>query len=132
MSADNYVGVLQQKDGKYGLIPYGNMSMLDEDCQYRGHVEKTYDTRADALVAAHDRSQDIDIVEYGVIELHEPPEKPCGRCYMCVNDRECIATDITRCDACGEPISDGEWQVHTQGGTFHNRCEPNRNQVKEV
>src|SRR6266404_2034004 len=120
MSADNYIGVIATKDGKYGVIPYGNMSMLDEDCQYRGAVQGSYfDDRATALIAAHDALKEEYIVEYGVIELTEP-DVPCGRCYVCINERNIVADDVQRCDACGEPIHSSEWRTTNANGTYHN------------
>lgn len=123
MSADNYIGVLHTKDDKYGLIPYGNMSMLDEDCQYRGQVAGSYfDDRASALVAAHDRLKEEYIVEYGVIELEEP-DTPCGHCFVCINERKIVTDNVTRCTACGDPIHSGEWTTMNHNGTFHRSCE---------
>ena len=118
MSADNYIGVIPTKDGKWGVIPYGCMSLLDEDCMYRGRVEGSYfDTRAEALEAAHDQVKKEAIVEYGVIELDPMPTEPCGRCYVCVHERGIVAEDIQRCDGCGNPISSSEWMCLTQGKT---------------
>ena len=93
MSADNYIGVLpgtykvgEMQYERWGVIPYGCMSILYEDCQYRGQVDFWYDSRADALVAAHSLCKG-EVVEYGVIELDPVPDAPCGTCYVCVHDR---------------------------------------------
>lgn len=123
MSADNYIGIIPTKDGRYGVIPYGNMSMLDEDCLYRGRVESYYNDRASALVAAHDLNKQSDIVEYGVIELEPITDKLCGTCFVCVHERKVISDDIPRCTACKQPLSDSEWVTQTSKGIFHNRCE---------
>lgn len=99
MSADNFVGVRPQKvngelTGKYEIFEYGNMSMLDEDCMYLtntspDHVVSTgnSDCRAFALVKAHDIVKELVFCEYGVVELDPIPDKPCGRCYVCVHER---------------------------------------------
>lgn len=124
MSADNYVGVLPLKDGRWGLISDGNMSRYCEDCMYRGEVTKTFGSRADALVAAHDEVKECGIVEYGVIELDPVPDTPCGRCIECVHERKVVDADIPRCDACNMPIVNSDWMVMTQSGQYHSRCEP--------
>ncbi len=128
MSADNYVGVIPTNDGepvKWGVIPYGNASMLDEDCMYRGAIEGSYfDTRAEALVRAHDLVKEEYVVEYGVIELEPVPAEPCGYCYVCVHERGIVADDLDKCDGCGKVISTGEWRVLTGGKIYHNSCEP--------
>lgn len=127
MSADNYIGVIRSEDGKYGLIPYGNMSQLGEDCMYRGRVEGSYfDDRASALVAAHDLYKTSHIVEYGVIELDPLPDEPCGKCYVCINERKVVHNDTPLCDGCNQPISTSEWMTLSNGKTYHNRCEPGR------
>lgn len=125
MSADNYIGVRPTKDGKF-QVEGGSASCEGEDCQYAGHIYSIHDDRVSALVAAHDQVGREFIVEYGVWEMEPKPDKPCGRCYVCVHDRNIVAVDITRCDGCHEPISEGEWQSLTSEGTFHSRCEPKR------
>jgi hypothetical protein len=125
VSADNYIGVIHTKDDEYAIIPYGNMSMLSEDCQYRGAITGNYYTseeRADALLAAHDMLKAAEYpIEYGVIELEEPDE-PCGRCYVCIATRGIVANDVPRCTACEKPITG--WLVMNSEGTFHRSCEP--------
>ena len=122
MSADNYIGVREVEGFFY--VTEGSMSILDEDCQYVGHTLKELSSREQALVYAHDRMKNEYIVEYGVIELSPIPEKPCGRCYVCINVRNIVAEDIQRCDGCGDPISSNDWMCMTSEGIFHHRCEP--------
>lgn len=117
MSADNFVGVRQNKDGTYSVFKYGCMSVLDEDCMYlASEIGEIVPSREAALVRAHDLVRDMYICEYGVIELDPVPDKPCGRCYVCINDRQVVADDIDKCDGCHEPISSSEWRIHTKGG----------------
>lgn len=127
MSADNYIGVYQDRarlDATPWIVCHGFASQNDEDCQYRGGTYSIHDTRATALVAAHDQAKKETILEYGVIELELLPQEPCGRCYVCVNDRGIVVEDITRCTACNKPFTVGDWQCHTQGGVYCRSCEP--------
>jgi hypothetical protein len=91
---------------------------------YEGHTVHQCLTREKALIYAHDYLKDQYIVEYGVIELDPMPDKPCGRCYVCVHERKIISDDLPRCDGCGKPISSSEWQVYTQNKIYHYSCEP--------
>jgi hypothetical protein len=125
MSADNFVGVRENKNGSYSIFEYGCMSILDEDCQYLKDAssELQENDRATALVTAHDIVNRMDICEYGVVEV-TPKEIPCGHCYVCVHIRGIAADTVVRCTKCREPISTSEWQTHTNSGIYHNRCEP--------
>lgn len=127
MSADNFVGVRPNNDGTYDVFEYGCMSILDEDCMYlKDAVGRPFSTREKALVEAHDVVKRMDICEYGVIELEPTPPQPCGRCYVCINERKVVDDNVQRCTACKEPIAAGEWMVMKDNGTYHNRCEPGR------
>ena len=128
MSADNYIGVLQNKVYDSWTIVDGCMSVEMEDCQYIGRVLENHSTRETAIVRAHDIMKDMSIVEYGVIELDAYPRILCGKCYVCVHDRltVAIASTVPNCYKCGEPISSSEWVCLTQGHTYHSRCEPNK------
>ncbi len=125
MSADNFVGVRPNADGTYSIFEYGNMSVYGEDCMYLS-TERGQTTvgREKALVRAHDLVNEMDICEYGVVEMDAVRDKPCGRCYMCVHERRIVAEDLAKCTGCGEPISEGEWQTLTSEGTYHRRCAP--------
>lgn len=138
MSADNFVGVRPEKDGTYSIFEYGCMSILDEDCMYLKDAKPTkiilptagigsgaVNARALALVEAHDLANKMMICEYGVIELQPVPKKFCGKCWVCVHERKIVDPSVPKCDSCLEPIA-GEWMVMTNGGTYHNRCEPGR------
>lgn len=132
MSADNFVGVRPNPDElTYSIFGYGCMSILDEDCMYlateRGEEIAALtmaEARATALVKAHDIVKEMDICEYGVVELPPISDEPCGRCYVCVHDRKIVADDVQRCTKCNEPISTSEWMTMTSEGTFHSSCEP--------
>jgi hypothetical protein len=127
MSADNFVGVRPNKDGMYSVFGYGCMSILDEDCLYlSGEQGEVVDARDKALLRAHELVREQYICEYGVVEMSPVPDEPCGRCYMCINQRKVIAGDVARCDGCHHPISTSEWTVMTSAGTFHSCCEPDR------
>lgn len=127
MSADNFVGVRPNKDGTYSIFEYGCMSILDEDCLYLANEDgKRVESREVALSLAHIAVREMSICEYGVIEMSPVPDEPCGRCYMCINQRNVIAGDVARCDGCKLPISTSEWTVMTSAGTFHTLCEPER------
>ena len=125
MSADNYIGVYPSETplGTSWLVVDGCASIEAEDCMYRGSVVASYQTREEALVAAHDHMKDQYIVEYGVIELSAIPTEPSGRCFVCVKERNIISPELQKCDGCGEVISDSEWTVTSSKGHFHNRCE---------
>ena len=122
MSADNYVGVYPRQGG-YGVVN-GCMSILDEDCKYRGSEIRLAQTRELALVAAHDYAKNLDILEYGVIELDAIPDEFCGRCFVCINERKIVDPNIERCDECHEPFTNTDWRCSSLAGTFHHRCEP--------
>lgn len=125
MSADNYVGVLRKTldDGYEYFVVDGNASIDSEDCQYVGNVVGVFSSREDALVAAHNYADKLPVLEYGVHESVYPQEPPCGKCYVCINERGIVAEDVQRCDRCHEPISTSEWMTSTYEGTFHSRCE---------
>lgn len=139
MSADNFVGVRPQKvdgqlTGKYEIFEYGNMSVFGEDCMYYkdekpSHIVATAnaDTRYMALGKAHDIVNEMDICEYGVVEMPPIPDEPCGRCFVCIHERKIVADDVQRCDKCNEPIAQGDWCVGTAEGVFHTHCEPRDN-----
>lgn len=126
MSADNFVGVRPRKDGGYDIFEYGCMSVYGEDCMYLkdGNPTLLAETRESALVQAHDMVNEMDICEYGVIEMRPVPDVPCGHCWVCINQRGIVAENIERCWKCNEPFSDSDWRVMTSEGTFHSRCEP--------
>jgi hypothetical protein len=127
MSADNFVGVRPNKDGTYSVFEYGCMSILDEDCMYLSEQDgKRVESREVALSLAHIFADRHFTHRNGVIEMSPIPDAPCGRCYMCVNQRNVIAADIARCDGCHLPISTSDWTVMTSVGTFHNSCDPER------
>jgi hypothetical protein len=128
VSADNFVGVRPNGNGTYAIFEYGNMSVYGEDCMYLLEVAPTVQApnRAEALVAAHDMVNAMDICEYGVVEMSAASTDPCGRCYVCIHQRGIVADDTTKCDDCGEAIAYGEWQVGTQGKTYHSRCDPTK------
>lgn len=137
MSADNFVGVRPNpNEFTYSIFEYGNMSAYDEDCMYlanqRGEEisEITMATaRATALVRAHDIVNEMDICEYGVVEMPPVPNEPCGRCYVCVNNRSIVTSDIQKCDRCNKPISSSDWMtsyydhVSKKTITIHSSCE---------
>jgi Zn finger protein HypA/HybF involved in hydrogenase expression len=127
MSADNFVGVRPNDDDTYSVFEYGNMSVYGEDCMYlNDQVGEVKSSRQEALMYAHDLVNEMDICEYGVIEMNKKAKEPCGRCWVCVHERHIVATDLPKCDGCGEAISHGEWMVMVHTGTYHNRCEPGR------
>ena len=76
------------------------MSSQIEDCQYRGSIISAHKTREEALVAAHNLAQTCTILEYGVsvIELGQLPQEKCGRCYVCIHDRNIVDNKLDRCD----------------------------------
>jgi hypothetical protein len=78
----------------------------------------------------------MDICEYGVIEMSAAPTDPCGRCFVCIHERNVVSKKATKCDGCGTPIAYGEWQVGIQDKVYHSRCDPTRypekTHVKEV
>lgn len=125
MSADNFVGVRPNADGTYSIFEYGNMSVYEEDCMYLSESKgNTFvESREKALVVAHDLVNEMDICEYGVVEMGRVRDKPCGRCFVCVNKRGIVAAELQRCSKCKEPISDSEWQVLNSTGTYHRGCE---------
>lgn len=126
MSADNYIAVMQRPtDGKW-LVTYGFASPDGEDCQYIGTILSDHDSRPKALTAAHDRAKLETILEYGVSEQSYPPREPCGRCFVCIHERNIVADDVRRCDRCEKPISYSEWAVSTNTGTYHPSCEPQK------
>lgn len=124
MSADNFIGVYRKGDKYY--VGEGCMSILEEDCQYRTYKNpKKYPNRNGALVAAHDMYRDYSIVEYGVIELDDLPQEWCGRCLVCIMDRDWIAEDVERCTKCNRPFTNSDWRSSngTTEGWIHNYCE---------
>lgn len=131
MSADNFVGVRPTEDGKYEIFEYGNMSCYGDDCMYDANATPTkiVDTREEALIAAHDLVNEMDICEYGVIEMSPVPKKFCGRCYICVHERHIASDDLEKCDMCNNPISEGEWTTSWFDGVAnkimhtHSHCE---------
>lgn len=126
MSADNYVAILaKETDGGYEYYVVDGCASVDsEDCQYIGHVVSIHDNRGEALEAAHDYAATLPVLEYGVSEGTYPSSTPCGHCFVCINERGVVADDVTRCTACGEPITD--WSITTSAGTFHRACELGR------
>jgi len=130
MSADNFVGVRPNADGTYSIFEYGCMSILGEDCMYLS-TERGQTTvgREKALVKAHDLVNEMDICEYGVVEMDAVRTKPCGRCFVCVHERGIVAEDLQKCSVCDKPISEGEWMSITSEGTYHHRCEPRLNSL---
>lgn len=124
MSADNFVGVRPNEDGTYSIFEYGCASVDGEDCMYlAGEMGIVVPNRETALVRAHDIVNDMYVCEYGVVEMSRVPDEPCGRCYVCINERHIVHDDVQRCDKCHLPIAQGEWMTLNQEGTFHSRCE---------
>jgi hypothetical protein len=123
LSADNYIGVYLDTDRNLWVMVGGWMSVEMEDCQYRGGEISTHEDRAQALIAAHDHAKGMCVLEYGVIELASLPVGNCGHCYVCINERNIIADDVTRCTRCEKPIASGEMMTMTSEGNFHSACE---------
>jgi hypothetical protein len=131
VSADNFVGVRPNADGTYSIFEYGNMSVYGEDCMYLSESkgDTFVESREKALVVAHDLVNEMDVCEYGVIEMGHVRDKPCGRCFVCVHERNIVSEDLQKCSGCDKPISEGEWQVSNSTGTYHTRCDPSRVKV---
>jgi len=122
VSADNFVAVYPAKG--VWVISDGSMSVLIENCQYRGYIVERRAAREDALVFAHDYANTLPVLEYGVIEEKAIPEEFCGRCFVCVHERKVIDLSLRRCDECGKVISESEGYTMMMGAVFRNGCSP--------
>lgn len=128
MSADNFVGVRPNKNGTWSVFEYGNASVDEEDCMYLSdQLGVVVDSREKALVIAHDLVNEMYVCEYGVVEMSPIPDEPCGRCYICIHDRNIVDPTVERCDGCGEPFHQSQSMTGVSGKWYHNRCEPGRN-----
>jgi hypothetical protein len=120
MSADNFVGIYPS--GSDWIVTDGSASREMEDCQYRGGTVNVFPTYEQAVLAAHEYAKTLPVLEYGVGTLSAITE-PCGRCFVCVNERKIVDKNIERCDFCHEPITSDSWMTVTGRKTYHNNCE---------
>lgn len=80
-------------------------------------------SRPTALVMAHDLVKEMDICEYGVVEMMPVRSKPCGACWVCVYERKIPNEDLPKCTRCNKPIASTEFMSMTSEGQFHRSCE---------
>jgi hypothetical protein len=126
ISADNAYAIYEQ-DGVW-CVSHVFMSPFDDDCQYLKNTEpdSRHSSEEDAVLWAYNREKEEIYdsgfsTEYGIFHAKIPSE-PCGRCWVCINERKIIDDELDRCDECGEPLLG--WQVWTAAGKFHRACEP--------